>query len=54
MIIKQFDYVLLKDGREASILEVLSQTDFIVEVGNSPETWETIDITIDMIEKKLN
>ena len=45
------DTVLLKDGREASIIEVFSDTDFMADVGSSPEDWDTIDITIDNIEK---
>jgi len=51
MKIKEFDTVLLKDGRRASIVEVLSDTTFIADVGSSPKDWETIDITLDMIEK---
>lgn len=51
--IKEFDTVLLKDGREASIVEVLSSTVFIADVGDSPKDWETIDITLDMIEKVI-
>ncbi len=53
MKIKEFDTVLLKDGRKASIVEVLSDTAFIADIGSSPKDWETIDITLDMIEKVL-
>ncbi len=53
MKIRQYDTVLLKDGRRAAIVEVLSLTDFIADVGDSPETWETIDITLDQIENRL-
>lgn len=38
---KQYDDIILKDGREAIIVE-LFETGCIVDVGNSPETWETI------------
>jgi len=51
--IKEFDTVLLKDGRKASIVEVLSDTAFIADVGSSTEDWETIDITLDMIERVI-
>lgn len=51
MEIKQYDTVLLKDGRKATVVEVLSDTVFIADVGSSPEDWDTIDITIDMIEQ---
>lgn len=51
--IKEFDRVLLKDGREADVMEVLENKAFIVDVGNSPEDWETISVTIEDIEKVL-
>lgn len=53
MIIKEFDTVLLKDGRKASIVEAFENKVFIAEVGSSEKDWETIDITIDDIEKVL-
>lgn len=51
--IKEFDSILLKDGRKAYIVEVLSDTNFLADVGSSPEDWETIEITIDDIERVL-
>lgn len=53
MIVKQYDTVLLKDGREASIVEVFENKVFIADVGSSPKDWETISVTIDDIEKVL-
>lgn len=53
MTVKQYDTVLLKDGREASIVEAFDNKVFIADVGGSTEDWETIDITIDDIEKVL-
>ena len=53
MKIGQYDEVLLKDGREAVIVEVFSETDFLADVGESPKDWDTIDITIDNIEKVI-
>ncbi len=53
MVIKEFDTVLLKDGREASVVEVLSDHDFIADIGDSPADWATIDITLDDIEKVI-
>jgi len=53
MEVKEFDTVLLKDGRKASIVEAFDNKVFIADVGESPEDWETIDITIDDIEKVL-
>lgn len=53
MEINLFDTVLLKDGRDASIIEKFSETEFMADVGNSPRDWETIDITINDIEKVI-
>ncbi len=55
MEVREFDTVLLKDGRIASIVDVLSPTAFVADVGHDPETWETIhDLTIDDIEKIID
>lgn len=48
--IKEFEAVYLKDGRRAAIVEVLSPTDFLADIGSGPEDWETISITIDDID----
>ena len=53
MKIKQYDDVLLKDGREAAIVEVFDGKDFIADVGSSEKDWKTITLTIDDIEKVL-
>lgn len=54
MEIKQYDSVLLKDGRRAAIVEAFENKAFIADVGSSPKDWETISITIDEIEKVLS
>lgn len=54
MQIKEFDTVLLKDGKQADIMEVLDEKTFIADIGSSPKDWETIDITIDDIEKVIH
>ena len=54
MVVKQYDTVLLKDGREASIVEVFENKVFIADVGSSPKDWGTIDITIEDIEKVIH
>lgn len=51
MEIHEFDNVILKDGQEAAIVEVLDSTHFLADIGHGPEDWDTIDITIDDIEK---
>lgn len=52
--IKQFDTVLLKDGREAAVVEAFENKAFLVDVGDSPADWDTISITIDDIEKVIS
>ena len=52
--IKQFDTVLLKDGREAAVVEAFENKAFLVDVGDSPKDWDTISITIDDIEKVIS
>lgn len=53
MVVNQYDDVLLKDGREAVIVEKFSEKDFLADVGDSPADWETIVLTFDMIEKVI-
>ena len=53
MKIKQYDTVLLKDGRKAVIVEAFENKAFIADVVDSPADWETISITIDDIEKVI-
>lgn len=53
MKIKQYDTVLLKDGRQGCVVEKWSETDFEVDIGSSPEDWETITISIDKIKKVI-
>lgn len=54
MEVKEFDTVLLNDGRTASIMEVFENKAFIADVGSSPKDWETISITIDDIKEVLH
>ena len=51
MQIKEFDTVLLKDGREAAIVEILDDTHFLVDVGDSPADWDTIDDIVKVIHR---
>ena len=54
MHIKEFDTVLLKDGRKAAVVEILDDTHFLVDVGDSPADWGTINATMDDIEKVIS
>lgn len=53
MKIEEFDTVLLKDEQTAAIVDKLSEDTFIADIGDSPEDWDTITITIDEIEKVI-
>ena len=55
MEIKEFDTVLLKDGRTGSVMEVFPNGSLTIDVGSSPEDWETLyDKTVDDVEKELH
>jgi hypothetical protein len=52
MEMKEFDTVILKDGRTASVMEVFPDGSLIVDVGSSPADWETLyDKTIQDIKE---
>ena len=51
MHIEEFDNVLLKDGQTAAIVDKLSEDTFIADIGDSPEDWDTVTITIDDIKE---
>lgn len=52
MEVKEFDTVILKDGRQASVMEVFPNGSLILDVGSSPDDWETLyDKTLDDVSK---
>lgn len=54
MKIKEFDTVLLKDGRKGSVIEAFPDGSLIIDIGNSPENWETLyDKTVADVEKVI-
>lgn len=55
MEIKEFDTVLLKDGRKGDVMEIFPDGSLMIDVGTSPSDWETLyDKTIDDVERVLN
>lgn len=47
---KQYQKIKLKDGRTATIVEILEAgSEFIVDVDLPGPDWETIEISVDMI-----
>ncbi|WP_195841939.1 hypothetical protein [Eisenbergiella porci] len=53
--IKEFDRVLLKDGREGDVMEVFPDGSLIIDVGSSADDWETLyDKTIEDVESIID
>ncbi len=50
--IKKFDHVVLKDGRDGAVVELMD-TYALVEVGSSPEDWETVKVELGEIVKVM-
>lgn len=53
-IIKQFDTVLLKDGRAGTITDIFPPDGLNVDVGYSPLSWDNITCTTDDVVKVLS
>ena len=53
MQVKQYDDILLKDGREGCVVEVFDNIEFLVDIGSSPKDWDTITVKIDEIKKVI-
>lgn len=53
MKIKQYDRVLLKDGNEASIVEIFEEDSFFLADIDKDEDTYTEDLGIEQIEKVL-
>ena len=48
---QQFEYVLLKDGRIATIVEVYEPDTYNADIGDSPEDWAVYGIRDDIARK---
>ena len=53
MKVKQFDDVKLKDGKTAAIVEAFDDTHLLADIGDSPDDWDTIEVTKDEILEVL-
>lgn len=53
MDFREYDYILLKDGRTASVMAIAGDNLLCVDVGDSPEDWDNIFISTDEVEKIL-
>lgn len=54
MDIKQYDMVLLKDGRVGAVIEVNGTESVDIDIGDSPKDWETLwSVPITDIERVI-
>ena len=54
MKIEQYDTIKLTDGRIGVVVEILgSGAELLVDIGSSPEDWETISVTQQNVESVL-
>ena len=54
MKLKEYDRVLLKDGREGIVLSGFPDGPYFVDIGTGPETWDGVVVEPDEIEKVLD
>ena len=47
------DTVRLKDERTGVVVEVFDDQEVLMDVGSSPEDWETVSVTRDEIESVI-
>ena len=45
MGVKKYDWVKLKSGEIATIVEIFSDKDFLADIGSGPDDWDTVPIT---------
>lgn len=53
MDFREYDYILLKDGRTASVVAIADDNLLSVDVGDSPNDWDNIFISTDEVERIL-
>lgn len=53
MKLAEYDLVLLKDGREGTVVGGYPDGPYLVDVGDSPSTWDCIFVTHEEIEEIL-
>lgn len=45
MEIKLYSHVRLKNGQEGAVVEMDGPDHYLVDVGSSPEDWETVSVS---------
>lgn len=53
MEIREFDHVLLKDGRQGDVMDFLGPDTFMVDVQIKPGAWDTIVVKREEITEVL-
>lgn len=53
-IIKQYDSVILKDGRKGAVVEIWGDKGLSVDVGSSPADWDNIDVTWEDVQEIIH
>ena len=53
MQVNEYDVVLLKDGREAIVIEKFDDTHFMIDAAQTADEWGIIDITMDEIDRVM-
>lgn len=53
MAIKQYDTVRLRDGRTGVVVEAFDGEEFLVDVGSSPDDWDTVSVVPGEIESVI-
>ena len=53
MKIELYSTVRLKDGREGAVVDMAGPDYYLVDVGSSPEDWETISVHVSEIVEVL-
>lgn len=51
-MIEKYKRIRTKDGREGTIVDYLGP-DYIVDIGSSPEDWDTILVKAEEVEKEI-
>ena len=49
--LKQYDSILLKDGRRGAVVEIWGDKGLSVDVGSSPKDWDNIEVSWDDVQE---
>lgn len=52
--LKQYDSVILKDGRRGAVVEIWGDKGLSVDIGSSPKDWDNIDVSWDDVKEIIH